>query len=355
MYRYIGNKSRLTPWLIDRIKGEVARGAVVADVMCGTASVSEALRGSGFRVIACDMMTFSAHHARVRLLMDREPAFAGLRQTYGELIEQLNALSGEHGLFYREYSPAGNPVSRTEPRKYLTPENAAKLDAMNRRISTWEADGKLSENEHSLLRHDLIMAVNRVANIAGTYGHYRSTWSKAALMGISLRPSEFLSGYRTDHTVLQGRAEELAEGITADLCYIDPPYMKRQYAANYHLIETVARGDEPEAIGVSGLRPWRDQYSNFCTRTKIQESFRSVIDQMNCEKFMISYSSDGLLSEEELSELLQIHGEIRIEKRPFPRFRSNQSELGPTVEEFLITLTKEKSFSQQQLRASGAR
>ncbi|MCZ5120468.1 DNA adenine methylase [Escherichia coli] len=36
--------------------------------------------------------------------------------------------------------------------------------------------------------------------------------------------------------------------IQCDLCYIDPPYMKRQYAANYHILETLARGDEPEAM-----------------------------------------------------------------------------------------------------------
>lgn len=355
MYRYIGNKSRLTSWLIDRICAEVPRGAVVADVMCGTGAVSEALRGSGYRVIACDMMTFSAHHARVRLLMKEEPAFDGLGLTYNEVLNELNALAGNRGHFYREYSPAGEPKSQTEPRKYLTPDNAAKLDAINLRIKNWQEAGKLTSNEHSLLRHDLIMSVNRIANIAGTYGHYRSTWSKAALSEMELRPSVFLSGYRTDHTVLQGKAEELAQYIKADLCYIDPPYMKRQYAANYHLIETVARGDEPEAVGVSGLRPWRDQYSNFCTRTKIQESFRRVIDSMDCENFMISYSSDGLLSEAELIELLKIHGEVQIEKRPFPRFRSNNSVLGPTVDEFLITLVKDRFSSQQSLRALGAR
>ncbi len=35
--------------------------------------------------------------------------------------------------------------------------------------------------------------------------------------------------------------------MNAYLCYVDPPYMKRQYAANYHLLETIAKGDNPVA------------------------------------------------------------------------------------------------------------
>ncbi len=343
MYRYIGNKSRLTGWLLDRIRDHAPRGSTVADVMCGTGSVSEALRGSGYRVIACDMMTFSAHHARVRLLLDEAPAFEGLSMGYREVLQALNQVRPETGFYFREYSPEGSPSSGTEPRKYLTSANASKLDAMSRRINRWYHSEKITEIENSLLRHDLIMAVNRVANIAGTYGHYRSTWSAAALAEITLTPTEFLSGFSTDHVVLQGKAEDLAHKISADVCYIDPPYMKRQYAANYHLIETIARGDEPEAVGVSGLRPWRDQYSVFCTRTRIQDAFGKIIEEADCPKFLISYSSDGLLSEQELIDVLGRYGNVEIEKRPFPRFRSNKSKLGPTVSEFLITLTKKNS------------
>jgi adenine-specific DNA-methyltransferase len=345
VYRYIGNKSRLAPWLVTRVREHAARGMTVADLMCGTGSVSEALRASGYRVIACDMMTFAAQHAQVRLLLDDAPSFVGLDANYRAVIGQLNDLKPEPGLFFREYSPEGRPLSGTDARRYLTGENAAKLDAINNRLRHWAACGAITPIENSLLRHDLVLAVNRIANIAGTYGHYRSSFSKAAMAPLALSPSKFLAGYRTDHVVLQGKAEELAHKLSADVCYIDPPYMKRQYAANYHLIETVARGDEPEAVGISGLRPWRDQYSVFCTRTRIQNAFREIISTMDCPTFLISYSSDGLLSEEELTDVFNPVGEISFERRPYPRFRSNQSNLGPLVTELLITIRKRQSGS----------
>lgn len=353
MYRYIGNKTKLAPWLISRIKDILPSGGTVADLMCGTASVSESLRQAGFRVIASDLMTFAAHHARVRLLLNEEPSFGRLGLTYSVVLAKLNELPGEDGFFFREYSPAGKPAYGGEPRKYLTAVNASRLDAINRQINQWNDEGLLTEIENSLLRHNLIMAVNRVANIAGTYGHYRSSWNKASHDELRLRQSAFVQG-RTDHLVLQGPAEQIAGTIRADLCYLDPPYMKRQYGANYHFIETIARGDEPEAVGISGLRPWRDQYSNFCTRTKIQDSFRAVINEMNCPKFLISYSSDGLLKENELLEVLAPLADVSIEKQSYPRFRSNKSKLGTFVDEYLITLVKRDTEQLPVPRAVGA-
>ena len=146
------------------------------------------------------------------------------------------------------------------------------------------------------------MAVNRVANISGTYGYFLSEFKKNSLEPLELVPVEIDDTKNVNHTVLQGFAEDLSENITADLCYIDPPYMKRQYAANYHILETIARGDTPEAIGKSGLRDWWDQHSKFCTKTQGLDSFERVIRNMKCNTFLISYSEDGLFSLEQLIE-----------------------------------------------------
>lgn len=339
-YRYIGNKTRLIPHLLSTIRKILPGGGIVADPMCGTASVSEALRRAHYKVVASDLMTFSVHHARVRLLLDRAPDFATLG-SYWELLSHLDHLPSVNGVMFREYSPAGAPVGGHPPRGYFTPANASKIDAITQQLNEWERNALLTPCELSLLRHDLILAANRVANIAGTYGHFRSKWSNGSLSPLRLSPSEFTWGYSTDHVVMQGPVEELARSIRADLCYLDPPYMKRQYAANYHLIETIARGDEPAAIGLSGLRPWRDQYSNFCSKVRIYDSFRTAITSMNCPRFLVSYSEDGLLRESEMTELLSEFGEVTLTRFPFQRFRSNDSPLGSTVNEFLFYLRKD--------------
>ena len=79
-----------------------------------------------------------------------------------------------------------------------------------------------------------------------------------------------------------------------------------------------------------------------------------MIEDSCCPVFLISYSSDGLLKEDELAELFEPLGQMSIERRVFPRFRSNKSELGPMVTEYLITLVKADSALAQVRHAVGA-
>jgi adenine-specific DNA-methyltransferase len=359
-YRYIGAKTRLVPELIGHLRSLLPEGGRVADVMCGTAAVSGALRRNGFAVIANDVMTYSVHHARVELLFVDSPEFAGAddflndhlplhaeellpQNRYQQMIRALNAVEPIHDYFWNEFSISGSPKNATKPRNYFSPENAAKIDAIRFWISHLQAKGAFTDAEHSLLLHDLIMGLNDIANIAGTYGHYLNRTIGRAHDPISLKPTAlFTQRDEGKHLVLQGYAEDVAAKLECDLCYIDPPYMKRQYAANYHLLETIARGDNPEAIGESGLRPWRDQYSNFCTKTKIYASFERIVATMNCPRFVVSYSEDGLLSIEQLRSFLERFGTVSVQTVRNKRFKSNESALAPDINEYLLTLQKNR-------------
>lgn len=344
MYRYIGNKTKLLPEIMDAVEQIIGRSGTVADVMAGTGSVAAELRSTGYRVIASDVMTYSTHHLVTQLLLDDQPAFDSFSTIIGDasyesVLHYLNSLPPKRGYFFREFSPAGKPHNGTPARKYFTSENAAKIDSIRETINLWDSCGLLSPNEKSLLLHDLIMASNEVANISGTYGYFMTNFSRSSLKVIELKKSRFLPG-RTDNTVLQGYAEDLSPQISADLCYIDPPYIKRQYAANYHILETLARGDEPEAQGKSGLRPWRDQYSNLCTKTKSFQSFRDIICRMDCGRFLISYSEDGLFTIEQLVEVFEELGEVEVKNITHKRFRSNKSSLTSSLDEYLIYINR---------------
>ena len=216
-----------------------------------------------------------------------------------------------------------------------------RLDGLLAEIAALQTEGRLTTDEHALVRHDLVLAVNRIANIAGTYGHYWSKWTRASQDRLELRPTEFDGTSRIDHIVTQGRAEDIARSVTADLCYLDPPYTKRQYAANYHLIETVARGDEPEAIGVSDLRPWRDQYSDFCSKRRIWQALKDVVAGVDCPKILISYSEDGLIPRDDLLQYLASFGAVTCEQVLFPRFRSNQSDLPQHLTEYTFLVDRD--------------
>jgi len=352
-YRYIGSKDKLTEIVISEIQAINIKAKKIIDLMAGTGLMSLALRENGYTVLANDVMTYSFHHLNRHLLLSKEPPFKNISliidnskekndtSNYEIVLNHLNNLKGINSYFYNEFSPSGNPPNSTKPRKYFTTENAKKIDAIRKEIKNLKRKKIITKLEHSLLLHDLIMASNDIANIAGTYGHYLSKFVKRAKSPIYLYPSKFSSlGQTEGHQIFRSYAEDIASTIDGDLCYIDPPYIKRQYAANYHILETIAREDEPEAIGESGLRPWRDQYSNFCSKIKIRDSFDKIITNINCQDFLISYSEDGLIPISDLILFLSNYGTVSKKNIVYKRFKSNNSKKGSTLNEYLIHLKK---------------
>jgi adenine-specific DNA-methyltransferase len=313
-YRYLGNKARISEWIVSIVANNVPEGASIADPMCGTATMSEAFARQGMRVTASDELQFAVLHAKARLLHKQEYSFHGFAGSYFAAIESLNSIAPVKGFFWREYSDAGTPLNGVKSRKYFTGENAALIDAIREKIKNWRQKG--------LLLHDLILAVNKVANIAGTYGYYRSSWSNSSLERLRLKPS-VSHYYSAPHRVLQGKVEEIAPKLHEDVCYLDPPYTKRQYAGNYHILETIAQEDEPVPAGEGGLRDWHPQASDYCYKRHARKAFDTTLSQLTSRWVFVSYSEDGQVPEDELLELLTNYGAVERFSIPIERFRSN--------------------------------
>lgn len=320
-YRYLGNKTRLTEWIVGEIARVLPASASIADPMCGTASVSVALARSGYSVLAADALTFPVVHARARLLAKRRPRFTALGG-YESALEWMRSATPTEGYFFQEFGAAGTPANGRAPRLYFSAANAAHIDGIRAGIRELASAGVLTEVEHSVLLHQLILAANKVANISGTYGYFRSSISGPALKPLSFEPLAFESTSGT-HSVLQGTVEDLASSFDTDAVYLDPPYTKRQYAGNYHVLETLAREDEPVAVGDGGLRPWTEQASDFCYRRSAGQAFRETLKRLDVPHVFISYSEDGQVQEDELLSILSDFGKVTLHEQPHVRYRSN--------------------------------
>ena len=320
-YRYLGNKTRLTDWIVGEIARVLAAGSSIADPMCGTASVSMALARAGYSVAAADALTFPVVHARTRLLAKRRPAFEALGG-YEKALDWMRSAAPAEGYFFKEFGETGTPANGRAPRLYFSATNAAHIDGIRDGIRGLASAGALTEVEHSVLLHHLILATNKVANISGTYGYFRRTISGPALRPLTFESIDFepTPGH---HTVLQGPVEDLASTLSTDAVYLDPPYTKRQYAGNYHVLETLAREDEPVAVGDGGLRPWTDQASDFCYRRSAGQAFRETLKRLDVPHVFISYSEDGQVQEDELFSILSDFGRVTLHEQPHVRYRSN--------------------------------
>lgn len=337
-YRYLGNKTRLTDWIVGEIEQVVKPGGSIADPMCGTASVSMALARAGYSVTAADALTFPVVHARSRLLAKKAPAFDAFGG-YENALKWMRSVSPVEGYFFQEFGEAGKPANGRVPRLYFSAANAAHIDGVRNGIRELSASGDLSQLEHSVMLHHLILSSNKVANISGTYGYFLKKLSNTALRPISFEPLDF-EFTQGEHSVMCGTIEENASKLQTDAVYLDPPYTKRQYAGNYHILETLAQEDEPIAVGDGGLRPWKEQASDFCYKRNAASAFRKTLEQLNVPHVFVSYSQDGQVQEDELISIFSEFGKVKQHEQPYNRYRSNAHVKQGTVLEHLYHIEK---------------
>jgi adenine-specific DNA-methyltransferase len=337
-FRYIGSKARIVELIADHV-GRPRGSRRFVDLFCGTGAVAEAAARLGWDVHLNDQLHSAVTMAAGRLVTPHQAEFKCLHG-YRAAIQALNALPPRPGFIHREYSP-GSVAGVGFERRYFTEENAARIDSMRGQVEAWAKEHIISEAEKILLLADLLSATNRVANIAGTYGCFLSKWQKQAQEPIMLRARELFVGEGFVSVSVKDAKECPVD--QDDLVYIDPPYTKRQYASYYHILETITLGDEPIVEGVSGLRPWREKASDFCYRTRALGAFTELVEQLDAQRLLISYSDDAHIDIEALSSALRTFGSVvPIQLMEIGRYRPNRtaSAAAASVSEYLIQLDR---------------
>ena len=341
--RYIGSKTRIRKEILDLIGKPTSLNKNFVDLFCGTGVISQEASLMGWKVKANDHLLSSSIITIAHLLSEEEITF----EKFGGYINALTDLNNTPpvpGFIFNEYTPEGSSRSG-HVRMYFTPINGMKIDAIRSRINEWFDIGLINIKERTLLIADLLSAANSIANIAGTYGCYLSHWDNSALRSLILTPRK-LFNHRVEFQVTNKDAFQIKTDV-ADVIYIDPPYTKRQYAAYYHILETIAHGDAPKVDGITGLRPWKEKLSLFCYKVKALKALERLIDNINAHKIFLSYSSEGHMSLEDIDSLFSNFGETTINNvSNIGRYRPNQkaSVVETVVTEYLIELTKKTAI-----------
>lgn len=138
---------------------------------------------------------------------------------------------------------------------YFSDFNARKCDAIRITIEEWLKHGKINEHEYFFLLGSLLNSIDKYANTASVYGAYLKTLKKSALKEMKLVALPIMKG-NVECKVYNEDISELIKNVSGDILYLDPPYNSRQYCSNYHLLETIARYDNPQIKGKTGLRDY---------------------------------------------------------------------------------------------------
>lgn len=303
--RYIGGKTNMLDNIYQILNKKTKHIKSVLDLFAGSCAVSQFLKNKGFMVTTNDNLYFSYVLSRGTLCLNSEPKFIALGmdplQYLNSLTLDQTRINLEQCFIYNNYT-----LNQHCRRMYFQPDNALKIDLIRITIETWKNSGVINDDEYFYLLASLISAVPFVANITGIYAAYLKTWERRSFFKLELKKPEIFP-HSVCHALNLDAFDAVAEYY--DLAYLDPPYNNRQYGANYHLLETIARYDYPELHGKTGLRNYDS--SLFCNKKIAPLCFDLLFSKLKCRYLMLSYNNEGLIDTEHMCEMIKKHGNPR--------------------------------------------
>ena len=311
---YIGSKHKLSNFIFETVAetcGDNLSQKTFCDLFAGTGIVGRNFKSHVKQVIANDVEYYS-------FVLNRNYIGNHIAFDYEEFINELNLLSGKKGFIFQNYSEGGKAG-----RNYFTSENGQKIDAVRLQIEAWKKASKITEDQYFFLLTSLLESADKVANTASVYGAYLKHIKTSAAKKIIVKPAIFQETTNS-HQVFQQDSNELIKKIKGDILYLDPPYNARQYGANYHLLNTIAKYDTFVPKGKTGLR---DYYkSDWCRTGEVLKSFGELIEKAQFPYIFLSYNNEGLMGQKEVQTVMERFGKYTLKTKKYQRFKADKTE-----------------------------
>ena len=370
---YIGNKRNL----LNLIKESIIKtgilnnkNALFLDLFAGSGSVSRLAKFLGFRVFSNDWEYYSLIINKAFIGLDADfldesfKKLGGLNKTL-EILNNLTLPKNKDKYISTYYCPKedSNPDLFNE-RMFYTNYNGKKIDAIKSKIDEWKANKFIDENEEYLLLALLLYESSTRSNTSGVFKGFHCGFggTNADALSRILKPVELnypilINGekaeiYKEDALKLVNKLKN----VEFDIVYLDPPYNQHQYGSNYHLLNTIALNDKPKInknilingkkINKSAIRKdWIKTKSTFCYKRDAKEDFKKIIENIKTKYILVSYSTDGIISFDEMLKILSDKGKLDIVLSEYVKFRGGKQAITTQVKniEFvLIVNAKEK-------------
>jgi adenine-specific DNA-methyltransferase len=313
--KYAGSKLKLIPPIL-QLTAKI-NPKTILDGFSGTTRVSQAFAATGYAVICNDAAIWSRFFGECYLL-SRDPA-----SHYEELIRHLNGLKGKDGWLTQYYG--GDAGDKRSALKYpWQKRNTQKADAIREEIERL----KLNRIERAVAITSLVLALDKVDSTLGHYASYLQNWSPRSYNALVLAVPRIIPK-ENEHSVYQRDIFDLLKEAEVDLAYFDPPYgsnnekmppSRVRYSAYYHVWTSICLFDNPAIFG----RVRRRVDSSDVTASSVFEDFKrgksgrfvavEAIDRLlretKARHILLSYSSGGRATAEELGEAIKANGRL---------------------------------------------
>lgn len=340
--RYIGSKVNLVEHIESFIeKYTDGDEKTFLDLFSGSNTVATHFKKK-YEVYTNDILYFSYVIAKAKIENNKPLTFEKLNSI--GINQPLDYLQNtpidmvEIGYYEKSYSPTGNKM-------YFTVDNAKRIDFIRETIEKWRNDGLLTDLEYYYLLGSLIESIPFISNITGTYGAFLKHWDKRSLKELSLEPIKVIDN-KKDNKAYNQDSNALAKNISADIVYLDPPYNKRQYASNYHVLENIARNYKPSLKGVTNLFDYKTLKSDYSNQKKAFEALENLLQNLNATHLFLSYNTEGIIPEDNLIKLLEkysIDGIVNIERIPYRKYKSKIASKNYELYELLLHIQCKES------------
>lgn len=323
--RYIGNKAKLTDWIMEIVQKETKGNDTFIDIFSGTAIVAKEAMKTYKNVILNDIL-FSNNIAY-------QAFFDNKKWDSKKLIEIINEYNILNPKDLKE-----NYFSKNFGGKFYEKDISKIIGYIRQDIE--DRKDKLNSKEYAILLTSLIYTIDRLANTVGHFDAYiKKPIAKRPLNFRLIQTEDFVGAkiYRDD-------SNKLVRKLKGDIAYIDPPYNSRQYSRFYHIYENLVQWKKPELYGVA-LKPEPENMSNYCT-VKAKNAFKDLVENLDVKYLAVSYnntykskskSSANKIKYEEIIEILNNVGETQVFEQSHKYFNTGKTDFNDHKEFLFLT------------------
>lgn len=351
---YIGNKRSLLSFIgtaVDIVKKELNKDKLdIVDIFSGSGIVSRYMKQHSANLYVNDLESYCNVINKCYLTNKSEVDFNVLSSYYNEIKWKLENHPLKAGFISDMYAPKNDNDIRLGERVFYTQKNARYIDTARQYIE------KVPEPYKTYLLAPLLYEASVHNNTSGVFkGFYKNSQTgigqfggdgrnalKRIMSNIDLKMPLF-SNFDCKVFVYQSDANALAKELPeTDLVYMDPPYNQHPYGSNYFMLNVINSYEKPEEISqVSGI-PKKWNKSQYNKKQTAKESMRDLCSSLRTKYLLISFSSDGFISKEEMVEMLSEIGTVRVLDKDYNTFRGsrNLNNRDIHIKEFLYLVKK---------------
>ncbi|ANE36553.1 adenine-specific DNA methyltransferase [Campylobacter iguaniorum] len=323
--RYLGNKTKLLPFIKEIVEKNCTNITSVADIFAGTGAVASAFTNK--KIITNDILQ-SNYLCNIAWFSP---------QKYNKvLIEKL----------LREYNAYDkteiNYMSANFSNTYFKEKICSKIGFIREDIENLRNNSKINQKEKAILVASLIYAMDRIATTCGHYDAYRKNGKLADTLTLAM--PLLYEKINTENRCFNKDANELVKEIEADLVYIDPPYNSRQYCDAYHLLENVAVWKKQAVYGIARKMNRDNIKSEYC-KHNAGEVFADLIRNIKARYILLSYNnmaikgnarSNARISDETIMRVLEQKGQVKVFSQEYKAFNTGKSSIQNNAERLFL-------------------